>query len=66
MSNLSFIHGQGFKDAPNLIEHKQQAMNVVSEALTSPTWSREGFSSVANRKRTPRRSPFTHFYKIVR
>jgi hypothetical protein len=28
MSNLQFIHGQGFEDAPNLIEHKQQAMNA--------------------------------------
>ncbi|GFZ81042.1 hypothetical protein GCM10008018_28190 [Paenibacillus marchantiophytorum] len=37
MSDLSFIHGQGSKNAPNLIEHKQQAITVVLEALTTPS-----------------------------
>lgn len=32
MSDLQFIHGQGFKDAPNLIEHKQQAMNPAQKS----------------------------------
>lgn len=35
MSDLQFIHGQGFKDAPNLIEHKQQAMNPAQKAPVS-------------------------------